>query len=133
MATGKGAELETIATAPSEGRRLTVRQSHIRTGGTTRIHETVRAEMGFDHRALVEVSYGERSVAVHLFADHHVPVDQIVLRRPDMDRLGVPEGEQVVIRPLKRGRAAMRDAFGRFNARLEAGFRRSDTDSEGGE
>ena len=122
MATRKGLETQPTDLETDEGRALRVRQSHVRTGGTTRINEGVRAELGGDRRTLVEVRFEGKSVAVHLFADPHVPVDRIVLRRPEMTRLGVPEGGEVHLRPMRSARSSVRDAMGRLGRRVGVGL-----------
>ena len=99
-------------------RSLTVKASHVRVGGAVRVNTSVLDAIGVSPRGIAEVGFGEKSVALHLFGDRHVPARAIMLRPPDMKRLGVKEGETVVLRSYVKGGAAVRGAFRRAGSRL---------------
>lgn len=113
-----------------EGRAFAVRPSRVRTGGTSRIHESALHELGVNKGDLVEVESGDRRLALHLYADAHVARDQIVLRSPDMKRLGVEAGASVTVRPYVRGWAAARGAARRFGRGLSERLDLSDRPTE---
>ena len=117
------------ASEPREGVVLTVRASHIRLPGSGRVHAEVLETMGRAQKDLVEVVHDARSVAVHVFGDRHVAHDHIVLRRTDMHRLGVSEGDPVTVRGYTSSRQAVRGAMRRTATRL--GRRMDLVESEG--
>lgn len=110
--------VETAAPPTFEERSLKVRASHIRVAGAVRVNEGVLEKIGITSRSIVEIGYGEKRVAVHLFGDRHVRPGEIILRAPDMKRLGVKDGDVVALRSYTKGRAAVRDAFRRAGTRL---------------
>ncbi len=133
MAVAEQEKVERGQDQPLEGIALVVRQSHVRVGGATRVHESVLERLGAQRRDAVEVGFQDKHVAVHLFADRHVDPRQIVLRPPEMKRLGVKEGERVEVRPYTTGRAAVRGAFARAGARLSRRLDLTDSETKGGE
>lgn len=119
-----------LSTAEGEGRAFAVRPSRVRTGGTSRIHESALSELGVNKGDLVEVEFGDRRLALHLYGDAHVARDQIVLRMPDMKRLGVEAGGSVKVRPYARGWTAVRGAARRFGSGLSQRLDLSDRPTE---
>ena len=124
---------ETAAPPAFEERSLKVKASHVRVAGAVRVNEGVLEAIGVPPRGIAEVGFGTKSVAVHLFGDRHVPSPEIVLRPPDMKRLGVKEGEVVTLRSYVKGGAAVRGAFRRAGARLSRRMDLSEPESEGEE
>lgn len=124
MAAAKGPQIETTPTEPPGGRPLVVRRSHVSAGGIIRVSEALRAELDLPANSLVEVTFGKRSVAVRLFADEQVPTGEIVLRPQEMQRLGVTEGAQVLLRTYQPALAAMRQSFRGVGSRIEHRVRR---------
>lgn len=112
------------------GRAFAVRPSRVRTGGTSRIHESALTDLGVNKGDLVEVESGGRRLALHLYGDAHVAPDQIVLRPPDMKRLGVGAGASVTVRPYARGWEAVRGAARRFGTGLSERFDLADRPTE---
>lgn len=132
MAATKEAELETMPKEEDEGHLFVVRQSHVASGGTVRVNETVSSELGLAPNAMVEVVFGRKSVAVHLYADGQVEPGQIVLRPEDMHRLGVSEGDQVRMKSYTTAYAATRESFRNVGRRIERRLGRTKPKEEGG-
>ena len=130
MASAKQQGIGTTSPVPEGGHALTVRTSHIRVPGTVRVNESVRADLGVENRETVAVHHGRKSVALHLFGDRHVAPGHVVLRRPDMERLGVRDGESVVLVSYPKGRAALKGAFSRVGARLGRRLDLTDVESK---
>ena len=124
---------ETAAPPAFEERTLKVKASHVRVAGAVRVNENLLEAIGVPRRGIVEIGYGTKSVALHLFGDRHVPSQEIVLRPPDMKRLGVKEGEVVTLRSYVKGGAAVRGAFRRAGARLSRRLDLSEPETEGEE
>ena len=123
----------TAAPPVFQERPLKVKASHVRVAGAVRVNEGVLKAVGVSHRDVVEVGYGTKSVALHLFGDRHVPAKEIVLRPPDMKRLGVKEGEVVTLRSYVKGGAAVRGSFRRVGARIARRLDLSEPETEGEE
>lgn len=133
MATAKEAVPEHAPQLGIGGRPLTVRSSDIRPGGAVRIHESVRAELGLASNTLVEVNFGKRTLALRLFADERIGRDEILLREPDMRRLGVAIGEQVEIRPYLPAAVIVREGARDLGRGIERKLRPKKHPSEGEE
>ena len=118
MAKAKGPTEARSRAEDAEGRELTVRRSHVRVAGSTRIHESVLNELGVGKGDVVDVGFGARHLALHLYADPHVRPDHIVLRHPDLERLGAHEGDQVRVRPHLRSWDALRRRTARIGQRV---------------
>ena len=127
MAKAREHKDDTGPTDDAPGRELTVRRSRVRLAGSTRIHESVLSELGLDKGDVVDVGFGPRHLALHLYADAHVRPDHIVLRHPDLERLGAHEGDRVRVRPHVRSWAALRRGTAKIGHRLA---KRLDLDDE---
>lgn len=106
--------------AAPRGRELTVRHSRVNVGGTVRVNDNVPQTLGVDKRDRVEITHGSYAIAVHLFADSHVPPGEIVVRAPDMKRLHVSDGERVQLRTWIPGHKALRGSVARLAQRAAA-------------
>ena len=108
-----------VPAAPSgAGLPLTVRRSHVRIAGATRVNDAILAKLGGARKDLVVVAHDKRSVALHVFADPMVPKGSISLRTPAMQRLGVKEGEQVTLLPYTTAREVVGTSLRRAAKRL---------------
>lgn len=77
------------------------------------MHDSVLQDLGVETKSIVVVQAGKKQLALHLFADRHVDPQHIVLRMPDMRRLGVRAGESVSLRPHVPVRQMIRRPFRR--------------------
>ena len=76
---------------------LTVMKSPIKVDGTCRVPESVLPVIGMEEKAQLAIHYEGESILCTMFADHLIPDGAIKLRAADMERLGVKDGESVIV------------------------------------
>jgi hypothetical protein len=106
------------ATPHADVPTLVVRKSQVRVPGSTRVHLSHLEQIGGKSNDMVVITSGKKSVALHAFADDLVPKNTIVLRSPAMQRLGIEEGDKVVMSSYTTGGKAVRQAFHSAGVRM---------------
>ena len=67
--------------------------------GVARIHESYVKDIDEDDIKTVMLRKDDRKVAVKLVSDSRAPKNVVTLRKGDMDKLGIEDGEEIVITP----------------------------------
>ena len=100
-------------------------------GGIARIHEEILEHLEIEEGKEVQVfsNESEKAVIVELTADKLIGKDAISLRRKDLERLGVKEGDMVHIRAHK----TVADALGDLKEAIASRFRSGDESDEEGD
>lgn len=86
---------------PVKVAHLTVQMSPIKVDGTCRVPETALALIDVEEKEQLAIHFGGESILCTMYADHMMTDGHIKLRTEDMNRIGVKEGDTVVVASLK--------------------------------
>jgi hypothetical protein len=80
---------------------LKVLKSHIKVDGTCRVPESVLPLIDVEEKGQLAIHFDGESILCTMFADHMISEGHIKLRSEDMEKLGVKEGDSVVVASRK--------------------------------
>ena len=89
-----------------EETELIVVESRITRGGIARINKRVLSDLGLTNGDHIVVKHGNKTILVRVVGDSLIDEGEISLRAKDRKKLGVKEGDLVVVSkysPLKSG------------------------------
>lgn len=109
---------------------LTVMKSKIKfPGGIARVNSDILPHLHVEKGSDVEVYTANKAIIVKLTADTFMDKDKISMRPPDMEKIGVSEGDKVYI----RAHESIGEVLGELKEKIVSRFKGKDGDHNGNE
>ncbi len=86
----------------TESRSLKVEKSPVKSGGRARVNTESIEDLEVDDGELIVVSSDRKDILVSVYGDDLINLGKIKLRKLDVEKLGVGEGQTVNIKKHKK-------------------------------